>query len=95
MLIRDESVLDRYRGPGRCELCGRQTAEREPHHVHTKGAGQVDAPWNLIALDRWCHSIIGSRPIRREVLLAYVAHREGRTVASIEDEYYATLRMRA
>ena len=50
MQIADEACLDLFRGPGRCEWCGKMVKQREPHHILHRGSGRVDIPENLVAL---------------------------------------------
>ena len=42
----------------RCETCHLRDSE-PPHHLRTRGAhGNVDEPWNLLALCWLCHRLI-------------------------------------
>lgn len=91
MRIIDESVLDRFRGPGRCDWCGKTVRSRDAAHIFSRGAGQVDHPWNITSLctvfsggDN-CHAMshAGHEPTRHD-LMACVAAREGILQAHIE-----------
>lgn len=94
MKIVNESVLDLFRGHGRCELCHRSCTAREPHHIWAKGiggGGRLDVRINLVALGAtasWqceCHTRIHNGGLKRDELLIIVALREGITTAMIVD----------
>ena len=91
MRIVNEDVLDVFRGPGVCELCRKAVKSRQPHHVHTRGAGRVDAAWNIVALcvpfsgGNDCHYTAHTGKPTRQDLLAIAAKREGTTVQAILD----------
>lgn len=96
MKVIDEDELDRHRGPGRCEVCGKPVGNRDAHHVRARGlagGSRVDVPWNLLAACRTCHTRLhySGKPSRAE-LLAIVARREGVSVEEIEDEINLILR---
>ncbi len=93
MKIIDESVLDRFRGPGICEWCERKASSRDPHHVHTKGAGRIDHPWNLVSLCRECHNNAHLGYITRYDFLAVVSTRERETQDAIEREIFRLRRL--
>ncbi len=89
MKIIDEPTLDCFRGPGVCELCLKRVKNRDPHHIHTRGAGRLDIRINLIALctafsggDN-CHQRAHDGHVPRDRLLAIVAKREGWKVEDI------------
>ena len=68
MTIHDEFALALLRIPGRCNVCGRHFAVREPHHIEPRRAGggsRIDASWNLLSVDRSCHSLLeDGKPIQ-------------------------------
>jgi hypothetical protein len=84
MIITDEVLLDEFRTPGHCELCGCKVRRREPHHIFTKGSGRLDVRLNLLAVCPIfscgcnCHyqEHFYSRYTRLE-LIAIAAKREG------------------
>jgi hypothetical protein len=43
-------ILKRFRGKGRCELCGRWCLHRDAAHIFSVGGGRVDAPFNLVSV---------------------------------------------
>jgi|HubBroStandDraft_4_1064222.scaffolds.fasta_scaffold00070_28 hypothetical protein len=92
--IIDESLLDLFRGSGRCHYCNKWCRRLEPHHLVKRGAGgwsRVDRPRNLIALgsafDCGCHHNAenGKHPTYSDCL-AIVAQREGVLQQTIIDE---------
>jgi hypothetical protein len=48
--VKSEEVLERFRGPGRCELCGRPCRVREVHHIRSRGAHGADHRWNCLSV---------------------------------------------
>ena len=99
MRLIDDSVLNRFRGAGLCEWCGRPVSWRDPHHIHSGAAGRVDIPGNIAALcvpfaggDN-CHRQFHDGHILRADLLAVTAAREGCTQADIEHDVYLIRRM--
>lgn len=87
MKIQNEAVLDRFRGPGICLWCRKPVTRREPDHVFTRGAGQLDISINIAGLcapfvGGACHAKRhgGSLPLRakdgQDGLLERVAARE-------------------
>ena len=87
MRIVNEDVLQRFREFRFCECCNTPTpGGTDPAHIGSRGAGRVDAAWNLCALDRACHTRhhAGGKPTRQD-LLAIAAKREGTTVQAILD----------
>lgn len=59
MILADESLLDRFRGPGICERCERYFRSRDAAHIVTRGLGgghRVDIPANIVSLCRRCHA---------------------------------------
>lgn len=96
MLIVDESVLDRFRGPGRCGYCRKQVKRLEPHHHIPRGIGggsRIDHPYNLIGLCGTfsggddCHRRVTDGEIDGSEILALIAAREG----VLQDHIMATL----
>lgn len=82
MLIIDPELVYQFRKQTVCEWCGRRVKSGlAPHHVFTRGAGQLDVSFNLIALcpptGNNCHQLFHDGHIMREDLLAKVAAREG------------------
>jgi len=101
MIVIDEPMLDLFRGPGRCEGCGKPCRRREPHHIKKRGLGggsRLDIPINLIALgsafDCACHIKAEAGTLPKAKLLEIVAGREGRTPEQVELEIYRLLRTR-
>lgn len=98
MIIKDEKLLNEFRGAGRCEWCKASCRRREPHHVATRGmggGGRLDIRINLVALCCRCHQLHhwGQFPITCE-LKAIVAARESRLQDDIEAEIAALRKMR-
>jgi hypothetical protein len=99
MRLVNESVLDLFRGPGRCEWCQRRVLRREAHHVFGKGAGRVDIPGNAAGLcaafsgGLHCHHEFHAGHITRGDLLAVTAAREGCTQADIEHDVFLVRRL--
>lgn len=84
MIVKDEKTLDLFRGPGKCELCGKVCKVREPHHIFCRGLGggnRLDIACNLLALGSTkrfeceCHSRVDTKA-GRERCLQIVAKRE-------------------
>ncbi len=77
----DEKELAKWRGPGKCLLCGTWSPQREAHHVWTRGAGRLDIPINVCSLGgAWscqCHSRSQCYTIPRKAVVEAVAYREG------------------
>jgi hypothetical protein len=46
-MLRRPDILARFRGAGCCHVCGRYCSFRDACHVFGKGAGRVDAMFNL------------------------------------------------
>lgn len=95
MRVIHESLLARFRLPGRCEACRRPCFDGlDPHHIFGKGAGRVDIASNLIAICRDCHNAFHSCYTKelRMSLLQISAAREGTTPEEIEDK---VMRLRA
>jgi len=99
LIHKDEAVLDLFRGPGQCELCGARCKRREPHHWRARGAGggaRLDIRENLIALgsafDCACHVRAEAGLINRQVLLFVIALREHSTPKRIEARIFKLLR---
>lgn len=100
--------MDRFRGPGICELCQKRVRNRHPHHIICRGLGgghRLDHPWNLLAVcfafqgGDDCHEKIhmATLTIRgrltREDLFVIVSLREGVSVDEIEREVYRLRRL--
>jgi len=92
MIIKDEAMLKRFRGIGRCQLCNFPCAAREPHHLIRRGFGggtRFDVAINLISLgvafQCRCHRLISDEEIDREDVLTAVAMREETTLEAIEE----------
>ena len=86
MVVIDEKLLDTFRGPGLCGVCGRYCRRREPHHHKPRGHGagsRLDIPENLIAVgsafDCGCHVRIENGNVARKFVLAKIAARLGKT----------------
>ena len=86
MKIRNKLLLDRFKGPGLCEVCGKLCRNREPMHLISRGAGGPDIAMNLLAAGStplWectCHSAnhqkTDGRIVTKEQLVEIVAKRE-------------------
>lgn len=103
MKIENEAVLASFRGPGRCDWCGKFCQLREAAHVFAKGMGgarRIDMPFNVAGLGRTdafeciCHKSHhdGNRPLHCD-LLAKVAAREGLFQGDIEVAVYCLWRL--
>lgn len=98
MKIIDRELLKEWGQGGVCEFCKRPLRHRgEVHHVHTKGAGRIDLPLNIILLGSWldcnCHGRFHDGHILRDDLLAVVAKREGLTQDEIREEVWRIRRL--
>lgn len=87
MRIVNEEVLDEFRTPGQCEVCGKWSERRVPHHIFCRGMGsanRLDHPFNLIALggpfDCSCHEQAHKGELSRDELLAMASTREIRKI---------------
>lgn len=95
MKIKNAKTLDKYRGPGTCELCQRICQHREPHHVVTRGGNGSDVDVNLVALGstpQWeceCHRDVHSGKIGKETLIEIIAKRHNTTPDTIAQANYA------
>lgn len=92
MIIRDEKLLDFFRGAGACELCGKGCMRREPHHVIAKGMGggrRLDIRINIVAvgsspgMECQCHNNVDTAS-EKSRCLRIIAERERTTVEAIE-----------
>ncbi len=100
MRIVDESCLKRHRGAGPCTYCRAYCPQRAACHCFGKGAGRIDADWNLaaMALEPFglckCHhkQHNGQKPTMAD-LLVKVALRERTTVEAIRDAVYFIRRL--
>ncbi len=93
MRVVDEDCLKLFREKPRCELCGRALyARAHPHHIHSRGAGRLDIPINLISLGGYvdcnCHGAAHAGKVTRDALQAIAARREGVTVEAAIDEVH-------
>lgn len=87
MIIKDEKVLDLFRGPGVCEWCMRFRYSRDAAHIFARGLGgghRLDVLENLVSLCRDCHQVshAGKSPTRKD-MLALVCKREGVTYEQV------------
>lgn len=101
MRIECESVLDRFRGPGRCELCGKHCRAREPHHHIRKGMGggaTMDVSINLVAVGVAfqcdCHRRTHDGNAANADVLAAIAKRERAEPEEIEESLWVLQRLR-
>lgn len=85
MRVVSEHVLATFRAKTRCEFCLRSCSP-DPHHLASKGAGRVDAAFNIAGLCRHCHSRshAGHAPHKSD-LLQLVAMRERTTPEAITE----------
>lgn len=100
MTITDESMLDNFRGPGRCDLCWKECLATEPHHVKAKGIGggsRLDISINLLRVGstlRWCcpcHNAIHNGHVPKDDVINAVAKREGTSADAIRMAIYVIL----
>ena len=97
MIIKDDAILEQARRRACCEFCGTfSQSGLHPHHLFTRGAGQLDIPINLAALCVLCHhrthSGHSAGPTKLQ-LLEIVAKREWTSVAAIEEEIWRLRRL--
>lgn len=99
MRIKDEKLLNEFRGPGLCELCDRWCNDREPHHVYRRGCGggtRLDVRINLVAVGKFpacrCHLLVHEGKITQEHVLRIVAEREGMTPDEVQQEIWDLVR---
>lgn len=92
MKIVNPELLAEFRHGGRCEYCHKQCKLLEPHHIFTRGAGQLDIRVNLIALGSTrgfpqcdCHPSAHSGEITRNDFLIAVAHRHKLKAYQVEE----------
>lgn len=95
----NERLLDEFRGPGNCEVCGVWCYGRDAHHAFERGVNswkRIDLPWNLISLGTMfpgpasscgCHARYHAGILKRGRILEVIAAREGLTVQWIIDEH--------
>lgn len=93
MKIIDEKLLNRFRGPGPCELCGEWFASRQAHHFYFKrgmgGGSRLDVAINIAGVCGLCHNMAETgRSVEaiKQALLNKVAAREGRKPEDIVAE---------
>lgn len=89
MIREDETLLDLFRGAGRCEWCLRWCELRHAAHIFARGmgsGGRLDVRFNVVAICWQCHqeNHAGRKP-KREDLLAAVAQRHNLTPEEVED----------
>lgn len=60
MKIENPELLKSFHSPGRCECCGKGCMEREPHHIFSRGTGQIDIPENLLYVGTSANKFTGS-----------------------------------
>lgn len=92
----NEKLLGRFRGPGRCEVCGIWSEVRDAHHAFERGHNswkRIDLPWNLISLGSMlgsncqCHQAFHNGRLKRGRILEIIAAREKVTVQWIIDTH--------
>ncbi len=93
MKLENDDALDFARGPGVCDWCKGRIAGREPHHIFSKGAGQVDIKSNIAAICRVCHTSVHFGEIDDNDILAVVAGRENVLQGDIEAVVWLIRRM--
>ncbi len=98
MRVVDEDCLNVFREKPRCELCGRALyARAHPHHIHSRGAGRLDIPINLVSLGGYvdcnCHGAVHAGKVTRDALIAIAARREGYTVEEVREEVFRIRRL--
>ncbi len=78
MRIINPACVAAFSGLARCEWCKRPAwGGTQAHHIHSRGAGQLDIRINLIGLCVECHHAVhNTGEITRFDLLAVVAVRE-------------------
>lgn len=101
MIVKDEALLDEFRGPGLCQFCGKWNKVREPHHWKPKGAGggsRLDIRENIISMGFvWgcgCHDKAENAKISREAVLAKIAAREGKNPEECQQIIHDKLRQK-
>jgi hypothetical protein len=89
--IQHKPTLDLFRGPGRCEGCGKSCQNTEPHHRITRGAGGSDIKINLIRVGATlpfpicpCHDVMQRYVTTKNQQLELIAAREGLPVNDLE-----------
>lgn len=92
MILKDETLLAMVKAEGRCCWC-RRARPTDPHHVMTKGAGQVDIAGNLVPLCRECHTCLHDGNICDFDLLLMAALREGTTQDAIRETVWLIRRI--
>lgn len=100
MNIQDDAMLDRFRGPGLCELCGVASEAREGHHEPPCGQGnRLDIAICLVAVSKtgtWrchCHAKRHNGEITSGAVLAAIAHREKATVPDLQEAVWILRRL--
>lgn len=98
-LVINERLLDTFRGPGCCEMCGIWCLGRDAAHAFERGVNswkRIDLPWNLISLGTMfpgpvrpcrCHALYHAGRLKRGRFLEVIAKRENVTVQWIIAEH--------
>ena len=99
MRVLDEALLETYRAPGKCWLCGKWFPRLEAHHSFVMrgmaGGCRVDLPENLSSLCaslKGCHQLVTVNKAAREMVRCVVAERCGATVEQVYDWLFLVLR---
>jgi hypothetical protein len=92
LIHRDPKLLKAMAEPGECAWCRQWCAQRDCHHIYSKGAGRVDIAGNLVSLCRVCHALTHSGAVSRFDLLTMAANREGLRQDEITAAVYAIRR---
>jgi hypothetical protein len=96
MIIKDEDLLDEFRGAKKCEWCRRRVGgPAHPHHIWARGMGggnRMDVRENLISLCLNCHQVVHNGEIPRDAILVMVARREKVSVEEICDKIWTIQR---
>jgi hypothetical protein len=102
MKIVNEATLDKFRMPGRCELCQKQCRVREPHHHQRKGHGggyRLDVSIGLISLGPSqtfvcvCHARVTDGDISDARVLEVIAKRHATTPDAIQEALWVLARL--
>lgn len=99
MIVKNESILRLFKGPGNCQYCGRWCNRLEAHHATCRGIGganRLDIIENLLAVgsvwDCGCHDRITRGDIKPATVWLRIARREGKSVEWIMERVRAILR---
>lgn len=92
MRIINETVLVACRQRSLCEICGLPAfGPLDACHAAGKGAGRIDASWNVFGAHRRCHSI--SHNDREFDGLKFAALREGVSRQAIQEAVFLIRRL--